>query len=327
MGGRLGGYRIVRKSKVIPRLCELTLFADDDMTTVVGSRRILLDAVGDFQASGGDVADFKLMLGQAQWVVATMRATANAATQLSEPIEAIRDLPDALPENAAMDRRFRTLALCSDYTIRCNGGSVTASSLVLLLRSAYFKRLLLHPSSADSQAHSHYLGYPVDVVSPLVTYLHTDTFGLEPTVPLRSVQEMLKLIDELEPVEMRKLKNGIAAYVHRQFETNNSNVHDLALIAAIALQLPFERLAICALKLIANDHYIAFKEQYNAEAANPWRAEVYQVLATEFTNHKLHNAHDEKLLFPNEDGPFQPLVYVDRIRETGFTTRLIMGLE
>lgn len=111
------------------------------------------------------------------------------------------------------------LEFSSDYTIRCNGGSVTASSLVLLLRSAYFKRLLLHPSSADSQAHSHYLGYPVDVVSPLVTYLHTDTFGLEPTVPLRSVQEMLKLIDELEPVEMRKLKNGIAAYVHRQFET------------------------------------------------------------------------------------------------------------
>lgn len=51
-------------------------------------------------------------------------------------------------------------------------------------------------------------------------------------------------------------------------------MHDLALIAAVALELPFERLAVCALKLLANDHYVAFREHYT-ELVSPIVGNVY----------------------------------------------------
>lgn len=55
-------------------------------------------------------------------------------------------------------------------------------------------------------------------------------------------------------------------------------MHDVALIAAISLLLPFERLAICALKLIANDHYVAFTEHYSDMVSNVDERSVHSLI-------------------------------------------------
>ncbi|KAH7728875.1 hypothetical protein AAVH_03247 [Aphelenchoides avenae] len=196
---------------------------------------------------------------------------------------------------------------------------------MLAVRSGYFRRLLSDASTAETQAGAHSLEDPVEIVAPLITYIQTDTFGIEPDMPLNRVLKMVQLIDKLDPSEPEKLKNGIANYLHYRFEGAKNNVHDVALIAAISLLLPFERLAICALKLIANDHYVAFTEHYSDMVADPTHQEVYRILAIDRENdlYSLRFSHDEHLLFPDDNGTFRPLAYVHGVRKASFSTRLI----
>lgn len=88
---------------------------------------------------------------------------------------------------------------------------------MLAVRSAYFKRLLTDPSTAESQANAHTLDYPLEIVSPLLTFIQTDTFFLYPATPLRSVLKMLRVIPVLEPSDEHKLRNGLCVFLHKRF--------------------------------------------------------------------------------------------------------------
>lgn len=108
---------------------------------------------------------------------------------------------------------------------------------MLAVRSGYFRRLLSDASTAETQAGAHSLEDPVEIVAPLITYIQTDTFGIEPDMPLNRVLRMVQLIDKLDPSEPEKLKNGIANYLHYRFEGVSRRKVAASLLAAVAVKL------------------------------------------------------------------------------------------
>lgn len=53
------------------------------------------------------------------------------------------------------------------------------------------------------------------------------------------------------------------------------------------------------------------------------RQDVYTLLSALYENRRLQSAHDEHLVFPTDDEGFRPTAYIERIRETSFTTDLL----
>ncbi|KAH7695522.1 hypothetical protein AAVH_37417, partial [Aphelenchoides avenae] len=81
--------------------------ADDNFANSTGYSVMSLDSEGRLQLANETVTEaVRRIRAEGRWVVWTVRASADAATQLEEPIGSTEDPADPTPENWMVDPRF-----------------------------------------------------------------------------------------------------------------------------------------------------------------------------------------------------------------------------
>uniref|UniRef100_A0A914PFT4 BTB domain-containing protein n=1 Tax=Panagrolaimus davidi TaxID=227884 RepID=A0A914PFT4_9BILA len=153
------------------------------------------------------------------------------------------------PENFEEDFRFEFLK-DSDYTIKCPDGAVPALKMVLNASSKF-----MHNHFKESKENEFICEHKIDVIKPVILYLHSLCFKMPKSYNLDFVERLLKTIDFFDPEHKSDIKNPIHKSLCQKFAEETPNFDSILQWLRIAVQYRFIHLLDMFCTVIANKHF------------------------------------------------------------------------
>uniref|UniRef100_A0A914PFX3 Uncharacterized protein n=1 Tax=Panagrolaimus davidi TaxID=227884 RepID=A0A914PFX3_9BILA len=186
--------------------------------------------------------------------------------------EFMKDRTPVLPFRYDREHGFRnrTERVCkkmernADYTIKCpNDYSMPAVGMD-------YSSEFMHNHFKESKENEFLCEHKIDVIKPIIIYIHSLCFQMPKTYDLDFVDRLLKAIDFFELENDSDIKESIHKSVCQKFvEEPSNNFHSVLQFLSTAIKHDFDCLCNMCSALIANKFYHKWEEAFPSNARNP----------------------------------------------------------
>uniref|UniRef100_A0A914QT45 Uncharacterized protein n=1 Tax=Panagrolaimus davidi TaxID=227884 RepID=A0A914QT45_9BILA len=162
------------------------------------------------------------------------------------------EYPDEYPEEMESDFRFKFLE-DGDYSITCpNNSSIQCRRSALNLTSKFMQKHF-----AETKDTELVVEHSIDVVKPIIYYLHSACFEMPKSYNLDFADRLLKAVDFFDPKSKYKsdITESIQKSLCRKLVEEPSNFDSVLRYLSISIQYYFDFLHQMCCALIANKHY------------------------------------------------------------------------
>uniref|UniRef100_A0AC35F5R7 Uncharacterized protein n=1 Tax=Panagrolaimus sp. PS1159 TaxID=55785 RepID=A0AC35F5R7_9BILA len=168
------------------------------------------------------------------------------------------------PEDWENDFRYEFLKDC-DYLIKCSDGySMPALKMVLNVSSKF-----MHNHFKESKENEFICEHKIDVIKPVILYLHSLCFEMPKFYDLDFARRLLKAIDFFDPENKFDIKKSIQQSLCQKLAKEPSNFVSILQLISIAIQHDFLCVLNISCSLIANKYYFKWIETFPENARNP----------------------------------------------------------
>uniref|UniRef100_A0A914R185 Uncharacterized protein n=1 Tax=Panagrolaimus davidi TaxID=227884 RepID=A0A914R185_9BILA len=126
------------------------------------------------------------------------------------PFDLYKFFRNKYPENLETDFRFEFMKE-SDYSIKCSDGYLVPALKMVLNVSSKF----MHNHFKESKENELIVEHKIDVVKPIILYLHSLCFKMPKCYDLDFVDRLLKAVDFFEPEHRSADRSGIKDSIHK----------------------------------------------------------------------------------------------------------------
>uniref|UniRef100_A0A914Q4R6 Uncharacterized protein n=1 Tax=Panagrolaimus davidi TaxID=227884 RepID=A0A914Q4R6_9BILA len=165
-------------------------------------------------------------------------------------------LCDEYPPNMEDDFRFAFLKQ-SDYTIKCPDGEMPAIKWGLNVSSAFMKNHF-----KDSKSNVLIVEHRIDVIQPIIRYLHSLTFEMPKSFTLDFAQRLLNAIEYFKPVNEKQLTRSIHYALCKKFVEETCDFNHLLRWLPISFRLNFSGLENMICTTIAQKYYFKWHQTF-----------------------------------------------------------------
>uniref|UniRef100_A0AC34F8W0 BTB domain-containing protein n=1 Tax=Panagrolaimus sp. ES5 TaxID=591445 RepID=A0AC34F8W0_9BILA len=174
-------------------------------------------------------------------------------------------ISDKFPMDYENDFRFEFLRN-GDYTFECLDGIVPAHRNILFSSSSTMKKQLSSPFH-------HTFGtvmFTVDVIKPIIIFLHSHCFKLPESFNFDYIFRLLKAIEFFEPVQKWDMITKIGEILGEKFVKENHDLNSLLLWLSFNCKCKKYGLGLSNMicSLIANEHYFKWLRMFPETARN-----------------------------------------------------------
>uniref|UniRef100_A0A914R5R7 BTB domain-containing protein n=1 Tax=Panagrolaimus davidi TaxID=227884 RepID=A0A914R5R7_9BILA len=201
------------------------------------------------------------------------------------------------PIDLEKDFRFEFLN-DSDLSIKCPDGTVPALKMVLNVSSKFMKKHF-----KESKENEFVCEHKIDVVKPLIIYLHSLCFQMSKTYDLDFVDRLLKAADFFDPVKKRQIFQSIHQSLCRKFVEELPDFEPILQWLRIAEHYGFRILSNMICAIISNKFYFKWVEIFPENARNtsnqlfreifgfesPYCTHIFESIESTFTGSLLTN--------------------------------------
>uniref|UniRef100_A0A914Q023 BTB domain-containing protein n=1 Tax=Panagrolaimus davidi TaxID=227884 RepID=A0A914Q023_9BILA len=206
-----------------------------------------------------------------------------------------------IPEDPEYDFRF-TFLTADNFTIRCPDGEMPCSSTSLFLSSKYMRNELMGKTKSDEFITEHLM----DVVKPIVIFLHTLCFKMPETYDLDFVKRLLKAVKFFNPQEKYRITATVHQSLCKKFVQETQDFKSILQWVSIACQNELSELQNMLSSLIANKYYFKWQEIFQEAARNTGNELFCEIFGTEIDD-------------------FDIFEEIDVIYQAGFFTNVILN--
>uniref|UniRef100_A0A914PZF7 BTB domain-containing protein n=1 Tax=Panagrolaimus davidi TaxID=227884 RepID=A0A914PZF7_9BILA len=169
------------------------------------------------------------------------------------------------PENMENDFRFEFMK-DGDYTIKCpDNYAMVAVGMVLNFSSEFMRKHL-----KESKENEFVCEHRIDVIKPIIIYIHSLCFQMPKTYDLDFVDRLLEAMDFFELENEFDIKESIhKSLCQKLVEEPTNNFHSVLQFLSIAIKHDFKALCNMCSALIANKFYHKWEEAFPSNARNP----------------------------------------------------------
>uniref|UniRef100_A0AC35GXB8 Uncharacterized protein n=1 Tax=Panagrolaimus sp. PS1159 TaxID=55785 RepID=A0AC35GXB8_9BILA len=157
-----------------------------------------------------------------------------------------------IPDDVEHDFRF-TFLTANDFAIRCPDGEMPCSSH---LSSKYMRNHLMGKTRSDEFLTEHLM----DVVKPIVIFLHSLCFKMPETYDLNYAKRLLKAIKFFNPQEKYKITATIHQSLCKKFVQETHDFKSILQWVSIASQNELPELQNMLSAIIVNKYYFKWQE-------------------------------------------------------------------
>uniref|UniRef100_A0A914QEP5 BTB domain-containing protein n=1 Tax=Panagrolaimus davidi TaxID=227884 RepID=A0A914QEP5_9BILA len=169
------------------------------------------------------------------------------------------------PKAMENDFRFEFLKN-SDYTIKCpDDYSMQAIGMVLNFSSEFMRKHF-----KESKENEFICEHRIDVIKPIIIYIHSLCFQMPKTYDLDFVDRLLEAIHFFELENESDIKKSIHKSICQKLvEEPSNNFHSVLQFLSIAIKHGFKSLCNMCSALIANKFYQQWEQTFPPNARNP----------------------------------------------------------
>uniref|UniRef100_A0A914QS18 BTB domain-containing protein n=1 Tax=Panagrolaimus davidi TaxID=227884 RepID=A0A914QS18_9BILA len=193
------------------------------------------------------------------------------------------------PENMQKDFTFEFLN-DSDFSIKCpNDYSIPASKMLLNLTSKFMRKHF-----KKSKENELVVEHKIDVVKPIIYYLHSACFEIPKSYDLDFADRILKAIDFFVPVQERQIMQTIELSFCQKFCNNCPDFDSILQWIRVTFDHRLHHFRDMINAIIANNFYQKWIETFPENARNPSNRLFYKIFGFQsrgFVCELEHNQH------------------------------------
>ncbi|KAH7728108.1 hypothetical protein AAVH_04352 [Aphelenchoides avenae] len=201
-----------------------------------------------------------------------------------------------------------------DYIIQCLDGELRARKVILYTSSTYFK----HRLDANPDESRRFIPYAKSQVERLVDFMHSLAFDMPCIDRIEDFGWFMKLIGLLQLQRREKVVVRARDWLAAHLDKVRSNLPALMRCLSVAYNAEFADVVIRACHIVANEHFVAFNEDYNAESVDPYIRDIVQSLAAGSSRFQYVGLDPDRY---SADG-WYPMQYIREIRAASAMTRI-----
>uniref|UniRef100_A0A914R9C5 Uncharacterized protein n=1 Tax=Panagrolaimus davidi TaxID=227884 RepID=A0A914R9C5_9BILA len=187
----------------------------------------------------------------------------------------LRSFCDEYPEDMTKDCRFGFMNK-SDYSIKCPDGSISCRRIVLNLTSK-----LMRKHFAETKDTEMVVEHSIDVIKPVVTFLHSLCFQMPKFYDLDFAKRLLKAVDFFEPEQITNIQSSIHQSLCKKFVSEIHDFDSILVWTSIAFQNSLPELENMVSLEIVSKYYFKRQRLFPENARNVENAMFRHIFGSE----------------------------------------------